>query len=73
MKLEQGQIWKLAEGFVLIVVWERLAIEYQELVSADATEGEIHQVTKKEFCKLIKHAEMVGVRSDDAPAPAEGE
>ncbi len=73
MKLEEGQIWKLEKGFVLIVVWERLAIEYQELVSADATEGEIHRVTKKEFCRLIKHGEMVGVRSDDVPAPAEGE
>ena len=62
MRLNEGQVWKLEEGFVLIVVWERLAIEYQELASAEATEGEIHRVTKKEFCRLIKNAAMVGVR-----------
>ena len=72
MRLDRGQVWKLEkEGFVLIVVWERLAIEYQELASAEATEGAIHRVTKKEFCRLIKHAEMVGLRSDEELTLAE--
>ncbi|MGJ8695400.1 MAG: hypothetical protein ACSHYF_03720 [Verrucomicrobiaceae bacterium] len=62
MKLAEGQIWKLEERCVLIVAWERLAIEYQELETPEATEGEIHRVTKKEFCRLVKHAELVGQR-----------
>lgn len=65
MKLNQGQLWKLEDGCVLIVVWERLAIEYQQLASPEATEGEIHRVTKKEFCRLIKKAEFVGMRQID--------
>ena len=71
MRLDEGQVWKLDEGFVLIVVWERLAIEYQELATVEATEGVIHRVTKKEFCRLIKNAEMVRVRSDDASGDGE--
>ena len=67
MKLNEGQVWKLEEGFVLIVVWERLAIEYQELASAEATEGEIHRVTKKEFCRLIKNAEICLLYTSPSP------
>lgn len=62
MKLAEGQVWKLEEGCVLIVVWERLAIEYQELETPDSTEGAIRRVTKKEFCRLIKQAELLGQR-----------
>jgi len=72
MRLDRGQVWKLEkEGFVLIVVWERLAIEYQELASAEATEGAIHRVTKKQFCRLIEHAKMVAHRSDEELSIAE--
>jgi hypothetical protein len=54
MKLAQGQIWQVEERFLRIVAWERLAIGYKEISHPEAKEGERHQVTKKEFCRLIK-------------------
>jgi hypothetical protein len=58
MHLEQGQVWKKGDEFIRIVVWERLAIEYKALGSLDSKEGTLHRVTKKEFCRLIKGAEL---------------
>ena len=59
MKLAQGQVWKLGDRFFRIVTWERLAIEYKELNSLMSREGTLHRVTKKEFCRLIKKAELI--------------
>lgn len=66
MTLAERQIWKKDEKFYLIVVWERLAIEYQMLDGVEGLEGDIQRVTKKEFCKLIKGAEMVELRESEA-------
>lgn len=66
MTLAEGQIWKKGEKFYLIAVWERLAIEYQLLDDVDATGATTQRVTKKEFCKLIKGAEMVKQRESEA-------
>lgn len=60
MKLEQGQVWKKGDEFYRIVRWERLAIEYKLMKDLDTKEGTLHQVTKKEFCRLIKGAERIG-------------
>ena len=57
--LEQGQLWKQGDKYFRIIIWERLAIRYKETDSPDAAEGTIHDVTKKEFCRLIKGAELV--------------
>ena len=57
--LEQGQLWKKDDRYFRIVVWERLAIRYKETDSPEAEEGTVHDVTKKEFCRLIKDAELV--------------
>jgi hypothetical protein len=59
IQLQQGQLWKQGEKYYRIVIWERLAIQYKETDSADAAEGTIHDVTKKEFCRLLKGAELV--------------
>ncbi len=59
MKLAQGQIWKVAEDYLLIVTWERLAIEYKKMADLETKAGTLHQVTKKEFCRLIRGAELV--------------
>lgn len=59
IRLAQNQLWKQGDRYFRIVVWERLAIRYKETASRDATEGTIHDVTKKEFCRLIKGAELV--------------
>ncbi len=56
MHLEQGQIWKQGNEYFRIVTWERLAIEYKAMKDLDSKEGTLHQVTKKEFCRLIKGA-----------------
>ena len=59
MKLGQNQLWKCANGDLLrIVRWERMAIEYKKIEDLEAGEGSIHQVTKKEFCRLIKGGEL---------------
>jgi len=57
--LAQNQLWKKDGRYLRIVIWERLAIRYKETESPDDAEGTIHDVTKKEFCKLIKGAELI--------------
>ena len=61
IQLAQNQLWKQGDRYFRIVIWERLAIRYKETDSPDSAEGTIHDVTKKEFCRLIKGAELVGV------------
>ncbi len=57
--LAQNQLWKQGDRYIRIVIWERLAIRYRETASPDAAEGTIHDVTKKEFCRLIKGAVLI--------------
>lgn len=61
MKLKQGQIWKTENAYVLIVEWHRMNIAYQSAESREALEngGEVIHVSKKEFCRLLKGAELV--------------
>lgn len=56
MHLEQGQVWKKDGGFLRIVVWERLAIEYKAMKDLDSKDGTVQRVTKKEFCRMLKGA-----------------
>ena len=56
MKLQQGQIWKRDADYLRIVKWERLAIRYKQITDLTTNEGTQHDVTKKEFCRLIKGA-----------------
>ncbi|WP_411827200.1 hypothetical protein [Luteolibacter sp. AS25] len=57
--LKQNQLWKKDDKYYRIVVWERLGIRYKEMDTPDAEEGEIHDLTKKDFCRLIKGAELI--------------
>jgi hypothetical protein len=59
MKLQQGQLWKKGDEFYRIVQWARLAIEYKVMSDPESGEGTLHQVSKKEFCRLIKGAELI--------------
>lgn len=59
MKLQQGQIWQLEERFLRIVKWARMSIEYKAMKDPFAKEGTVHQVSKKEFCRLIKEAKLM--------------
>lgn len=59
MKLEQGQIWKKDDEYLRIVSWARLSIEYKRMKNPATKEGTLHKVTKKEFCRLLKGAELM--------------
>ncbi len=59
IKLAQGQVWKTRDEYYRIVKWERLAIEYKQFSDWVNREGTLHRVTKKEFCRLIRHAELL--------------
>ncbi len=66
MKLAQGQVWKNGEIYFRIVKWARLAIDYKQMSDLEAGQGELHQVSKKEFCRLIRGAELVEPAGDSA-------
>lgn len=68
MKLEQGQIWKQGEDYYRIVEWARLSIKYKLMKDPATKVGTMHDVTKKEFCRLIKGAQLLGT-NDLAPTP----
>jgi hypothetical protein len=60
MKLQQGQIWKAGEEFLRIVHLDRLEVKYKAMSDLATGQGTHHHVTKKEFCRLIKKAALVG-------------
>ncbi len=59
MILAQNQLWQQGEKLFRIVQLERLSVEYKELDMKDPEIGTHHQVSKKEFCRLIKGATEV--------------
>jgi hypothetical protein len=59
MKLQQGQLWKKDGMFFRIVECERLSVTYKRMENPFAKEGTVQQVTKKEFCRLIKDAKLL--------------
>lgn len=58
-KLRQGQIWKHGREFLRIVRLERLVVEYKSTLNLTTKLGTHHQLTKKEFCRLIKTATLL--------------
>jgi len=59
MKLFQNQLYKLDDDFIRIVELERLAVVYKLMKDPISGEGTTQMVTKKEFCRLIKGAELL--------------
>ena len=59
LKLSQGQVWKQGGVYFRIVRLERLSVEYKEFLDPADRKGAHHQATKKEFCRLIKGAELI--------------
>jgi len=59
MKLQQGQLWKIDGEFFRIVECERLSVKYKVMENPFSKDGEMQQVTKKEFCRLIKDAKLL--------------
>lgn len=73
MKLEQGQIWKKGDEYLRIVEWARLSIEYKVMKDPATKEGTLHRVSKKEFCRLLKGAELVLPEKQAPEVDAEAE
>jgi hypothetical protein len=59
LKLQQGQVWKVADNYVRIVDLQRLEVKYKSMKDIATGEGTHHHVSKKEFCRLIKGATLV--------------
>ncbi len=58
-KLQQGQTWKRGQQYLRITRLERLAVEYKVISDLATRHGAHHKATKKEFCCLIKNAELL--------------
>jgi hypothetical protein len=67
LKLQQGQVWKRGDEFIRIVRLARLEVGYKVVKNLQTGEGTHHQSSKKEFCRLIKSAALLG---STAPAKA---
>ena len=61
MKLQQGQVWQKGNNFYRITEWSRMIIQYKQTTNLSNKEGEVVEVSKKEFCRLIKGAKLVDV------------
>lgn len=60
-------MWKKGDECFRIVRWARLAVDYKVMASAGTRDGEVHKVTKKEFCRLIKGAVLVVPETEPVP------
>lgn len=59
MKLEQGQVWKRGGQYLRIVELERLKVGYKAQTKLTSRDGHHREVTKKDFCRLIKTATLL--------------
>jgi hypothetical protein len=66
MKLQQGQVWKCGAEYVRIVQLERLEVGYKSANDLKFTDGKHQHTSKKDFCRLLKGATLVGAKPDKA-------
>ena len=66
MRLKQGQIWVKKNQYFRITEWSRLTIQYKMSFSLNGAEEELEEVSKKEFCRLIKGAELYEENQDNS-------
>ena len=59
MRLHQNQIWKKDEYYLCIVQLERLSVTYKEMEDLASRDGKRQTVTKEQFCRLLKGAELM--------------
>jgi hypothetical protein len=69
MKLCQGQTWKKDRLYIRIVRLERLEVEYKSMTSLTTREGSLQVTSKKDFCRLLKGAQLLSPEKKPAPAP----
>jgi hypothetical protein len=60
LKLQQGQVWKHGKEFVRIVHLARLEVGYKVMKDLRSGRGTHHQTSKKDFCRLLKSARLLG-------------
>ena len=73
MKLQQGQIWNQGSEYLQVVHVERLEVKYKTFKNLASRAGTHHHVSKKEFCRLLKHAILLTpaeIQQARSPAPA---
>ena len=70
MQLQQNQVWHKGDEYIRIVHVERLGVVYKTMKDLVLKEGTRHQVTKKEFCHLIKGATLLP-ESSRSPEPTD--
>jgi hypothetical protein len=63
MKLQQNQIWQKGSEYYRIVQLGRLEVQYKTMTDPLSGRGPHEQVTKKEFCRLLKGAVLVGAEA----------
>ena len=72
IRLRQGQIWKHGDDFIRLVQLDRLTVRYKAVRDLASRGGAHHDVSKKEFCRLIKSATLLTPEpaAENSPAPA---
>lgn len=59
MKLQQGQVWKQGGEYIRIVRLTRSEVAYKSMTAPGVKDGTHLNATKKEFCRLLKNAELL--------------
>lgn len=54
LRLQQDQVWKLDSGYVRILRLQRLSVSYKFFKDPASRDGTHHEISKKEFTRLIK-------------------
>jgi len=66
MRLYQNQVYQQGNEFFRVVRVERLKVGYKSVGPLVAGEGEHFEVSKKEFCRLIKGATLLSSEQVEA-------
>ena len=65
MRLHQNEVYQQGDEYFRIVYLERLKVRYKIVGPLIAGEGEQCEVSKKEFCRLIKGATLLSQEQVD--------
>jgi hypothetical protein len=71
MKLQQNQIWLKGSEYYRIVQLDRAEVQYKIMTDPLSGRGPHHQVTKKEFCRLLKGAVLLEAEALSSPQQQE--
>lgn len=71
MKLQQNQIWQAGGEYLRIVRLDRKEVGYKTLLDPNSRDGTHHQVSKKEFCRLVKDAVLLPTVRREEPLDPE--